>query len=102
MTSEMNQDEVRRRTESTSVKALVPTAAAAGLLSQEFPLADLVVDGTLFTVVIHAASYSDAILRIRAWMRRTHLGPVLVTDDNTAEDLLTEVRPRRSRPALNA
>ncbi len=82
------------------VKALVPTAAAASLLSQEFPVSDLVIDGTLFTVVIHAATYSDAVVRIRAWMRRTRLGPVLVTDDKAAEDLLTEVKPPRSRPAL--
>ena len=87
---------------STAVRALVPTAAAAGLLAREFPLADLVIDGTLFTVVIHAVTYSDAVVRIRAWMSRTHLGPVLVTDDKTAEDLLAEAGPRRSRPALVA
>src|SRR5690348_670673 len=82
------------------VKALVPTAAAASLLSREFPVSDLVSDGSLFTVVIYAATYSDAVVRIRAWMSRTHLGPVLVTDDKTAEDLLTEVRPRRSHATL--
>jgi hypothetical protein len=84
------------------VKALVPTATAVSLLSQEFPLADVAVDGTLFTVVIYAVTYSDAVARITAWMSRTHLGPILVTDDKTAEELLTAVRPRRSRPALTA
>jgi hypothetical protein len=98
----MNQDEALRRRENTSVKALVPTAAAASLLSQEFPAADLVIDGTLFTVIIYAAVYSDAVARIRAWMSRTHLGPVLVTDGKTAEELLSEVPPQRSRPFLAA
>ncbi len=72
------------------VKALVPTAIAAALLSQEFPLAQLDTDGTLFTVVIHGVSYTDAIARIKAWMSRVQIGPVLVTDDATAEDLLSD------------
>lgn len=72
------------------VKALVPTAIAAVLLSQEFPTANLDTDGTLFTVVIYGASYSDAVARIRAWMTRSHIGPVLVTDGVTAEDLLSD------------
>jgi len=42
---------------------IVPTAIAAALLSQEFPLANLDTDGTLFTVVIYGVSYSDAIAR---------------------------------------
>ena len=78
------------------VKALVPTAAAASLLCQEFPLADLDIDGTLFTVVIYGATYSEAIARIQAWMSRSHVGPVLVTDDETTEELLSDVRPRTS------
>jgi hypothetical protein len=77
------------------VKALVPTAVAAILLSQEFPLADLDTDGTLFTVVIYGASYSDAVTRIRAWMNKWHIGPVLVTDDESSEDLLSDFAPRR-------
>jgi hypothetical protein len=84
------------------VKALVPTTAAASSLSQEFSLSDLAIDGTLFWVVIHGVTYSDAVARIRAWMSRTHLGPVLVTDDKTAEDLLAEARPQRSLPAVAA
>ena len=82
------------------VKALVPTAAAASLLSQEFPLSDLVIDGTLCTVLIYAATYSDAVVRIRAWMSRTHLGPVLVTDDTEHLVLgpkVTLVEPRTRR-----
>ena len=69
------------------VKALVPTAIAAVLLSQEFPLANLDTDGTLFTVVIYGVS-------------RSHIGPVLVTDDETSEQLLSvpaAPRPRTSR-----
>ena len=62
------------------IRALVPTAIAAVLLSQEFPLANLDTDGTLFTVVIYGVSYSDAIARISGWMSRSHIGPVLVTD----------------------
>ena len=60
------------------IRALVPTAIAAVLLSQEFPLANLDTDGTLFTVVIYGVSYSDAIARISGWMSRSHIGPVLV------------------------
>ena len=44
-----------------AIKALVPTAIAAVLLSQEFTSAALDTDGTLFTVVIYGVSYSDAI-----------------------------------------
>ena len=82
------------------VKALVPTAVAAVLLSQEFPLANLDSDGTLFTVVIYGVSFSDAIARISGWMSRSHIGPVLVTDDETSEKLLSvpaAPRPRTSR-----
>ena len=82
------------------VKALVPTAIAAVLLSQEFPLANLDTDGTLFTVVIYGVSFSDAIARISRWMSRSHIGPVLVTDDETSEQLLSvpaAPRPRTSR-----
>ena len=82
------------------VKALVPTAIAAVLLSQEFPAANLDTDGTLFTVVIYGVSYSDAIARISGWMSRSHIGPVLVTDDATSERLLSipaAPRPRSSR-----
>jgi hypothetical protein len=79
------------------VKALVPTAIAAALLSQEFPLVSLDTDGTLFTVVIYGLSYSDAVSRIREWMTRSQFGPVLVTDGETAEDLLDESTPREAR-----
>ena len=79
------------------VKALVPTAIAAALLSQEFPLAQLDTDGTLFIVVIHGVSYTDAIARIKAWMSRVQIGPVLVTDDSTAEDLLSDDPSTHSR-----
>ncbi len=79
------------------VKALVPTAVAAILLSQEFPFANLDTDGTLFTVVIYGASYSDAVTRIRAWMNTSLIGPVLVTDDETAEELLSDFSPRKPR-----
>ena len=72
------------------VKALVPTAIAAALLSQEFPSASLDTDGTLFTVVIYGLGYSEAVSRIREWMRKAHVGRVLVTDGETAEDLLEE------------
>ena len=79
-----------------SVKALLPTAIAAALLLNEFPSASLDTDGTLFTVVIYGFSYSDAVSRIREWMARTQVGPVLVTDGDTAEDLLDENRPRNA------
>lgn len=79
-----------------SVKALLPTALAATLLLNEFPSASLDTDGTLFTVVIYGFSYSDAVSRIREWMARTQVGPVLVTDGDTAEDLLDEDRPRKA------
>ena len=78
------------------VRALVPTAVAAALLSQEFPAASLDQDGTLFTVMIYGLSYSEAVARIRDWMSRTHVGPVLVTDGESAEDLLGG--GRRTRP----
>jgi hypothetical protein len=55
----------------------MPSAVAAILLSREFPLANLDTDGTLFTVVIYGASYSDTVTRIRAWMNRWQIGPVL-------------------------
>jgi hypothetical protein len=84
------------------VKALVPTAAAAALLSQEFSHADLDMDGTLSTVVIYGAAYAEAVTRIRAWMSRSRVGPVLVTDDETTEELLTDVEPRRLRRGLPA
>jgi len=79
------------------VKALVPTAIAAALLSQEFPLVSLDTDGTLFTVVIYGFSYTDVVSRIREWMTRSQVGPVLVTDGETAEDLLEESTPRKAR-----
>ena len=79
------------------VKALVPTAIAAVMLSQEFPAADLDTDGTLFTVIIYGVSYSDAIARISGWMSRSHIGPVLVTDDETSERLLSVPAARRPR-----
>ncbi len=80
-----------------AVKALVPTAVAAMMLSQEFALASLDTDGTLFTVVIYGVSYSDAVARISRWMSRSHIGPVLVTDDETSERLLSVPVARRSR-----
>ena len=79
------------------VKALVPTAIAAALLSQEFPSASLDTDGTLFTVVIYGLGYSEAVSRIREWMRKAHVGRVLVTDGETAEDLLEESPARMAR-----
>ena len=57
------------------IKALVPTAIAAALLSQEFTSAALDTDGTLFTVIIYGVSYSDAVARISGWMSRSHIGP---------------------------
>ena len=85
-----------------AVKALVPTAVAAILLSQEFPLANLDTDGTLFTVVIYGVGYSDAVTRIRAWMSTWRIGPVLVTDEQTAEELLSDFTPRARRSGLSA
>jgi len=82
------------------VKALVPTAVAAALVLQEFPSATLETDGTLCTVVILGVGYPDAVSRIRQLMTRSQIGPVLVTDGVTAEELLKEgtaVRRRRSR-----
>jgi hypothetical protein len=79
------------------VRALVPTAVAAALLSQEFPTASLDTDGTLSTVMIYGLSYSEALSRIRDWMNRTHVGPVLVTDGESAEDLLGGRRKTRPR-----
>lgn len=84
------------------VKVLVPTAVAAILLSQEFPLASLDTDGTLFTVVVYGATYSDAVARVRAWMQKWRIGPVMVTDEQTAEELLWDFTPRRPRPGLSA
>ena len=89
--------------ETRVVRALVPTAAAAALLSQEFPHADLDMDGTLFTVVIYGAAYTEAVARIRAWMSRSRVGPILVTDDATTEELLTDVTSEgRGGPAGEA
>jgi len=79
------------------VKALVPTAIAAALLSQEFPLANLDTDGTLFTVVIYGVSYSDAIARISGWMSRSHIGPFFLNDTATSEKLLSVPAARRTR-----
>ena len=76
------------------VKALVPTAIAAALLSKEFPGASLDTDGTLFTVVIYGIGYPEAGLRIREWMTLTQGGPVLLTDGKNAEDLLDRDGPR--------
>lgn len=76
------------------VRALVPTAIAARLLAEEFPSASLISDGTLSTVVIYGIGYTDAASRIREWMAREQVGPVLVTDGETAEELLDE-RGRR-------
>jgi hypothetical protein len=70
------------------VRALVPSETAARSLSQEFPLADLNTDGTLMTVLIYGISYADVIARIKEWMNRSRIGPVLVTDDRTGEELL--------------
>jgi hypothetical protein len=86
--------------ETRVVRALVPTAAAAALLSQEFAHADLDMDGTLFTVVIYGAAYAEVVARIRAWMSRSRVGPILVTDDATTEELLTNVTSGRSRRGL--
>ena len=58
------------------------------MLAQEFPSAILENDGTLFTVVIFGVGYVDAVSRIREWMTRRHIGPVLVTDGATVEELL--------------
>jgi hypothetical protein len=86
---------------STQVKVLLPTAVAGVLLSQEFPLADLETDGTLITVVIYGVSYSEAVTRIKAWMNRSRIGPVLVTDEQTNEVLLSDFTPRRLRSGLS-
>jgi hypothetical protein len=83
------------------VKALVPTAVAAILLSQEFPSASLDTDGTLFTVIIYGMSYSDSVTRIRTWMRAWKVGPVLVTDDETAEELLDDFAPLGRRAIIS-
>jgi hypothetical protein len=81
----------------SGVKALVPTALAAALLLQEFPSAALETDGTLFTVLIFGVAYPDAVSRIREWMTRSQIGPVLVTDGETAEELLDEIKPGTAR-----
>ena len=80
-----------------AIKALVQTSIAAALLSQEFALANLDTDGTLFTVVIYGVSYSDAIARISGWMSRSHIGHLLVTDCETSERLLSFPAARRQR-----
>jgi hypothetical protein len=84
------------------VNALVPTAVAASLLLQEFPSATLETDGTLCTVVILGVGYSDAVNRIRQWMTRSQIGPVLVTDGITAEELLNETKPGRGSAGRSA
>jgi hypothetical protein len=86
------------------VRALVPTAIAAALLSQEFPSASLDTDGTLSIVVIYGLGYSEAVSRIREWMTRAHVGPVLVTDGETAEDLLEDSSrtPRHRSPRIGS
>jgi hypothetical protein len=80
------------------VKALVPTALAGVLLAQEFPSASLNADGTLFTVVISGASYADAIARIRAWVAKARLGPVLVTDGVTRRGARVRRRAAKTPP----
>lgn len=81
------------------VRVLLPTAVAAILLSQEFPSTSLDTDGTLFTVVIYGAGYSEAVRKIREWMSTWKIGPVLVTDGETSEDLLDDFGPRKHRRA---
>jgi len=78
------------------VKALLPTAADAARLADEFPTAHLDEDGTLFTVIIHGMDYREVLSRIRDWTRRTKVGPVLVTDEQSAEDLLDSKGHRKS------
>lgn len=70
------------------VRVLVPTEAAARWLTREFPLANLAMDGTLMTVLVYGISYADVVARIREWMNSSRIGPVLVTDDRTGEELL--------------
>jgi hypothetical protein len=77
------------------VQALVPTSAAARSLAREFPLAELDRDGTLVTVQIYGFTYSDVIARIKEWMSRSRIGPVLVTDNETGEDFLPSFAPRQ-------
>ncbi len=67
------------------------------MLAQEFPSATLETDGTLFTVLIFGVGYMDAVSRIREWMTRRQIGPVLVTDGETAEELLAETKPKMAR-----
>ena len=81
----------------SKVKALMPTAVAAALLAQEFGTATLETDGTLFTVVILGVGYPDAVARIRQWMTHSQIGPVLVTDGATIEELLDERKTHKSR-----
>ena len=80
------------------VNALVATAVAAASLVEEFPTASIETDGTLCTVVILGVGYSDAVNRIRQLMTRSHIGPVLVTDGITAEELLSESNGSRGTP----
>ena len=70
---------------------------ASVLLSQEFPGADLDANGTLFTVLIYGIAYSEVIERIKAWMKASRIGLVLVTDEETAEELLPDFAPRTLR-----
>ena len=81
----------------SSVKALVPTTVAAALLAKEFPGATLEMDGSLSTVIIFGVGYSDAVSQIREWMTRSQVGPVLVTDGETTEELLHGIKPRQPR-----
>jgi hypothetical protein len=92
-------EEYRLNMPVSSVKALVPTAVAAALLSQEFPSATLETDGTLFIVVIFGVGYLDAVSRIREWMTRSQIGPVLITDeDDRRVELFRWAHGRRSGP----
>jgi hypothetical protein len=85
-----------------AIRVLVPSAAAAALLAQEFQFSELNVDGTLFTVVIAGATSAETVRRIRAWMDRSHIGPVLVTDGSSFEELLVDAATPRSRHAFRA
>jgi hypothetical protein len=52
-------------------------------------------DGTLVTVHIYGITYSDVIARIKDWLDRSRIGPVLVTDDRTGEEFLPSFEPRK-------
>ena len=66
-------------------------------LSEEKVLA---MDGTLCTVLIYGVGYADAVTRIKAWMSRSRIGPVLVTDDEMGELLLPDFAARSRRVDL--